>query len=153
MVRRWSSRRGVARALEDCDPGDQRPTKGQRPDRPVGSRNLCSRSAAKRSKPGTMRSRTFCVRPNGRNSIGLGSRLINRSLSKSIGEAQVLTPRFLPALFSLFIAPRFAHFVHARPSNVVGDHSEIKCSDARRNLIFNDRVANYLQSQAIENVG
>src|SRR5208337_2871807 len=34
---------GWARALEDCDPGDQCPTKGQRPDRPVGSRNLCSR--------------------------------------------------------------------------------------------------------------
>ena len=35
--------KGWARALKDCDSGDQRPTKGQRPDRPVGSRNLCSR--------------------------------------------------------------------------------------------------------------
>ena len=33
---------GWARSFKDCNSGDQRPAKSQRPDGPVGSRNLCS---------------------------------------------------------------------------------------------------------------
>ena len=46
-------------------------------------------AAAKRSNPGTTRSSTFWVSTQRPESIGLGSRRIHRSLSKSIGEAQV----------------------------------------------------------------
>ncbi len=61
-----------------------------------------------------------------------------------------LADKFGPERSDFFL--QMVHFARVRSTNVAGHQSQIKCSQARWTLIFNYRVSNYLQEQAIENV-